>query len=121
MSANMDQILGSNATIPDSITTLGEAIRFLREQRGMSLRDLAERVGVSAPFLSDLERNRRATDRLEQLADTLGVPAGTLRQFDTRLTPDVRDWIASSPGVSALLREMKKSGMSVDELRAAFR
>lgn len=87
----------------------------------MSLRELAERVGVSAPFLSDLERNRRSTDRIDTLADALGVAPGLLRQFDTRLTPDVRDWISSSPGMTELLRDMKESGLSVDEFRAAFR
>lgn len=87
----------------------------------MSLRELAEEVGVSAPFLSDLERNRRSTERLEDLAEALGVSVELLRKFDTRVSSEVRDWISTSPGLSALLREMKDSGLSVDELRAAFR
>lgn len=41
---------------------LGEWMRQLREQHGISLRALADEMGVSAPFLSDMERgNRRYT------------------------------------------------------------
>ena len=36
--------------------TLGPRIRALREAMGLSLRDLAERSGVSAPMLSQVER-----------------------------------------------------------------
>ena len=34
----------------------GDRIRALREGMGLSLRDLAERSGVSAPMLSQVER-----------------------------------------------------------------
>ena len=36
---------------------VGPRIRALREAEGLSLRDLAERSGVSAPMLSQVERN----------------------------------------------------------------
>lgn len=44
--------------IPDKATN-GRTIRKLREQRGMSLRALAEALDVSAPYLSDLELGNR--------------------------------------------------------------
>jgi transcriptional regulator with XRE-family HTH domain len=37
-------------------TAVGERVRALREAMGLSLRDLAERTGVSAPMLSQVER-----------------------------------------------------------------
>jgi transcriptional regulator with XRE-family HTH domain len=37
--------------------SIGPRIRALREAEGLSLRDLAERSGVSAPMLSQVERN----------------------------------------------------------------
>ena len=39
--------------------TLGERIRELREERDLSLRELAGKIGVSAAFMSDVELNRR--------------------------------------------------------------
>jgi transcriptional regulator with XRE-family HTH domain len=106
--------------IPETVATLGEAIRYVREQRGLSLRELARRVGVSAPFLSDVERNRRATDKLAEVARALGVSLTELERFDSRLPPDIKEWIASSPGVSSLLRELRDSGMDVYALRTAL-
>jgi len=37
-------------------TTLGPRVRALRDAMGLSLRDLADRCGVSAPMLSQVER-----------------------------------------------------------------
>jgi ribosome-binding protein aMBF1 (putative translation factor) len=43
------------------------ALRHDREQRGLSLREVARRCGVSAAFLSDVERGRREwSDRLRK-------------------------------------------------------
>jgi transcriptional regulator with XRE-family HTH domain len=41
---------------PDKGPTIGPRIRALREAMGLSLRDLSERSGVSAPMLSQVER-----------------------------------------------------------------
>ena len=41
---------------PAAITAIGPRVRALREAMGLSLRDLAERSGVSAPMLSQVER-----------------------------------------------------------------
>jgi predicted transcriptional regulator len=37
----------------------GQFARECREKAGLSLRALAKRMGISAPFLSDLERGNR--------------------------------------------------------------
>ncbi len=37
----------------------GDRVRQVRKKAGISLRKLATEMGVSAPFLSDLERGRR--------------------------------------------------------------
>ena len=39
--------------------TLGEKIRELREERDLSLRELAKKLNLSAAFLSDIELGRR--------------------------------------------------------------
>src|SRR5437879_11324566 len=44
----------TTASIPSGV--LGQRIRALREAMDLSLRDLAERSGVSAPMLSQVER-----------------------------------------------------------------
>ena len=37
----------------------GEFLKTKREQQKITLRQLAEKLGVSAPFLSDVEKGRR--------------------------------------------------------------
>jgi transcriptional regulator with XRE-family HTH domain len=89
--------------------SLGEAIRSLREQRQLSLRGLAQRIGVSAPFLSDVERNRRSTDKLDALAKALQVSVEELEALDGRIPTDLKEWLLANPGVVALLKEWQSS------------
>ncbi len=44
-------------------------MRLLREKAGLSLREVAVAMGVSAPYLSDMERGNRAfgADRIRQM------------------------------------------------------
>lgn len=37
----------------------GAWLRWVRERAGIDQRTLAKRIGISGPYLSDLERNRR--------------------------------------------------------------
>ncbi len=58
----------------------GRWLRILREARGLSQRELAERVGTDYySFISQLEtgRGRIPPDRYRAWADALGVPAAT--------------------------------------------
>ena len=59
---------------PDSI--VGQQIRNLRIQRGLSLRALAELCGLSANAISLIERNENSPNvsSLHQLAIALNVP-----------------------------------------------
>ncbi len=106
--------------IPGGIATLGEAIRYLRLQRGLSLRELARRVGISAPFLSDIERGRRTTEKLDAISKELGVDAEKLRKFDTRISSRVREWAANTPGVARVLEDLADSGTTAYQLRDAL-
>lgn len=94
---------------PAEIETLGEAIRYVRHVRRMTLRQLGLAVGVSAPFLSDLEHNRRTTDRLPELAAALRVPVERLQHFSGKLSKDLRKWIEANPALVQLLRQLQAS------------
>lgn len=44
-----------------------DALRQRREYRGVSLRKMADKLGVTPPYLSDIERgNRRCTEKIEK-------------------------------------------------------
>jgi transcriptional regulator with XRE-family HTH domain len=102
----------TNPETPE-FSSLGEAIRVLREKKELTLRALAEKVGVTAPFLSDLEHNRRKTDKLEAIANALGVPPQTLSSLDGRVPPALREWLEANPALVTVLKELQSSGQPV--------
>ena len=83
--------------------TLGETLRKLREQRKLSLRKLAEKVGVSAAFLSDVELDRRNTDKLPELARALGVRLSVLEAADSRIDAN---WLRKNQRLVKSLSEL---------------
>jgi transcriptional regulator with XRE-family HTH domain len=87
----------------------------------MTLRALAEKISVSAPFLSDLEHGRRHTNQLDRLAEALDVPEEELTRFDPRIPTDVKDFLAENPQLITLLKDLRDSGRPVplEALRAA--
>ena len=66
--------------------SLGQRLRELRDKADLSLRELAKRIGVSAPFLSDIELGRRfpSAEILGKLARALKVPLEELKKYDNR-------------------------------------
>lgn len=49
---------GGTGQVPDD-AKIGKTIRKLREKKQISVRGMAKRIGISAPFLSDMELGRR--------------------------------------------------------------
>lgn len=58
---------------------LGRWVRRLREQRGMTQREVAQKAGVSAAFLSQLENDKKdaSGDTLQSIAAALGINSMT--------------------------------------------
>jgi transcriptional regulator with XRE-family HTH domain len=91
------------------VVTLGQRIRERRLELGITLREFARRVGVSAPYLTDLEAGRRhpGPEVLVRIAEALGLPPAELEALDTRLSPEVRRWVETQPEVARLLRTLQ--------------
>ncbi|MGC4934986.1 TetR family transcriptional regulator [Gordonia sp. DT30] len=68
---------------------VGAAVRRARERAGMTLRDLAGHLGVSAGTMSAIENNKVAVtvERLNAVAAALGVTATALLARDTAMAP----------------------------------
>jgi transcriptional regulator with XRE-family HTH domain len=64
--------------------SVGPRIRSIRGDRELSLRDLAERSGVSAPMLSQVERGETSPTLAvaEKIADGLGLSLSQLLRLD---------------------------------------
>lgn len=59
---------------------LGQNVRKLREARGWSQEDYADRAGIHRTYVSDIERGRRnpTVSVVAKLAKALNVPPGKL-------------------------------------------
>jgi transcriptional regulator with XRE-family HTH domain len=95
----------------DGKTVVGSLGDFLREQRlasRLSLRQLAEQVGVSNPYLSQIERGLRrpSAEVLQQIAKALRISAEQLNVRAGIVSPDpgvggsVELAVLADPGLS---------------------
>jgi transcriptional regulator with XRE-family HTH domain len=94
--------------------TFGEYLKHKREEKQISLREVARTLGVSAPFLSDVENNRRgplAEERLADLAKVLNLNEKEQSEmYDIvgkqkgLLAPDLNPYVTERPYVNAALR-----------------
>jgi transcriptional regulator with XRE-family HTH domain len=68
------------------LPNVGEIVKRLRLQHGLSLRDLAERSGLSTSFLSSVERGESdiAVGRLARVAECLDHDIGSLLGYSSR-------------------------------------
>jgi XRE family aerobic/anaerobic benzoate catabolism transcriptional regulator len=75
----------------DVLQTLGSKVNEARTGRGWTLRELAERSGVSVRFLVQLEAGRGniSIRRLADLAGAFGVTASDLLRADQSVSPRV--------------------------------
>jgi len=72
------------AALAAQSASLGPRVRALREAMGLSLRDLAERSGVSAPMLSQVERGETSPTLItaERIAAGLDLTLSRLLRLD---------------------------------------
>src|SRR5947199_4803219 len=76
--------MATDATEVNGIPPVGRRVRALREARGLSLRDLADRSGVSAPMLSQVERGDTSPTLAVagKIATGLGLSLSQLLRLD---------------------------------------
>jgi XRE family transcriptional regulator, regulator of sulfur utilization len=91
-----------------SVAAIGGRVRALREAMGMSLRDLAERCGVSAPMLSQVERG--------ETSPTLQIATRIAGGLDLRLSQLLR--LDEGGAVTVVRASERRQGPS-DPARAA--
>jgi transcriptional regulator with XRE-family HTH domain len=66
---------------------IGRAIRVVRTAQGLNRRELAERSGVSYPYLSEIEAGKKTPSpgRVEEIAAALGVAPHELWRYGEEL------------------------------------
>lgn len=134
--------LDPSALLVDNITrvsiTPGQRVRVLRTENGLTLSQLAEKVGIGASYLSEIERGRvnPAPVTLGKIAEALNVSIagilGPLAGLGSRLRraredlgysqADLANKAGVSPGLVGQIErdEVQPSLMTLDNLAAAL-
>jgi transcriptional regulator with XRE-family HTH domain len=73
----------------DMILNLGRKIRYYRNKMGITLKELAERIGVTPSLLSQIEHGKASPSlgTLKSIADVFNVPIGILFEMNSRPSP----------------------------------
>jgi transcriptional regulator with XRE-family HTH domain len=106
-------------------STFGEFVRRQRELQDLTMRQLADLVGISNPYLSQIERGlREPSERVvEAIADNLEMSADALKRHRVRERDDSDDEAAESAVVAAIRADRKLSASqrrALIEVYAAF-
>lgn len=114
--------LGDTQTI-----TFGAYVRRLREQKAIGLREMARRLDVSAPYLNDIERGKRAAPRTEivrAMAEILEVDPDRIFDLAGRsrndIPPDIAHLIRERPEIVPLVRMINAynlTGQDIDMIK----
>lgn len=93
---------------------IGERIKRLRLQKGISLTELAEKAGVAKSYISSIERNLQKNPSiqfLEKISNVLNVPV------DVLLYDEPAEDLAMDSEWLKLVKEAMHSGVSKEQFR----
>jgi transcriptional regulator with XRE-family HTH domain len=110
---------------PNPNDTFASFVSRKRTELGMTMRTLANALGVSSPYLYDVEqgnRNPLKKEHLEKLAEVFSLSEEEtaymfdLAGIDRGIVPlDLPDYILSNPYVRVALRKAKSKNLKEEE------
>jgi transcriptional regulator with XRE-family HTH domain len=97
----------------------GETLRNLRLAQDMGLRETALRVGISAAYLSRIERGKEhppKPETIKALAKTLAADPDVLFRLSSSTDPEISGFINENPKVAELVRLIIKSELPDEQI-----
>ena len=97
----------------------GTFIRELRLKKGIGQRYLAEKIGIAASYLNDIEKNKRAApkiniiNKLSTILETDKNYLHDLAGFSKKgVAPDISEYIESNPKIISLIRSIRENNLN---------
>ena len=101
----------------------GSYIRELRIKNGIGQRELADKVGIAASYLNDIEKEKRTAPKqivIKKLSTILKVNINYLNDLagisKGNVAPDIGEYIESNPGIVSLIRSIKENNLSDSQI-----
>ena len=101
----------------------GTFIRELRLKKGIGQRNLAEKIGVAASYLNDIEKNKRTApkiniiNKLSTILETDKNHLHDLAGFSKKgVAPDISEYIESNPKIISLIRSIKENNLNSTQI-----
>jgi transcriptional regulator with XRE-family HTH domain len=107
-----------------AMSSFGETIRDLRVAQDLGLRETASKVGISPAYLSRIERGKEKPPRpevIKALAKALAADPDVLFRLSSSTDPEVVDFLHEQPEAMNLLRYLKETGFTGDEVNQLLR
>jgi transcriptional regulator with XRE-family HTH domain len=99
--------------------SFGDYLRELRKAKGLSQKELAERVDINFTYLSKIETGSAAPpaeDTIRKLADVLRADVDKLTFLAGKVPKDLGEVLTGSRSMPTLLRAMKDKEFTEEEL-----
>jgi len=101
----------------------GTYIRELRIDNKIGQRELAQKIGIAASYLNDIEKNKRSAPKLiviKKLSLILKTELNLLNDLagnsKKSLAPDIIEYIEKNPNIVSLIRSLKNNNLKEEEI-----
>ena len=101
----------------------GSYIRKLRIKNEIGQRELADKIGIAASYLNDIEKEKRAAPKyavIKKLSTLLKVNIDYLNDLagisKGNVAPDIGEYIENNPKIVSLIRSIKDSNLNENEI-----
>ena len=112
------------------LNKFGTFIRELRLKKGIGQRNLAEKIGIAASYLNDIEKNKRTAPKINiinKLSTVLETDKNHLHDlagFSKKgVAPDISEYIESNPKIISLIRSIRENNLDdiqIDDLEKSL-
>ena len=103
--------------------SFGSFIRNLRLKNNYGQRELAQRIGIAASYLNDIEKNKRSAPKaivLKKLSKLLKINIDDLNDLaglsKKSLAPDIVEYIEKNHKIISLIRSIKDNDLSEKQI-----
>jgi len=98
--------------------TFGQLLKQIRREKGVSQRELADKVGIDFSYISKIENDRLpppAAETTIKISNALGISEEILLSNSKKISADMSNAISSSQSAIKFMNEVKDMQLSEHE------